>query len=324
MGLKFTFGFAALMFAIVLPAIYFLVPETVYVRPTSDMVTITKPSKNEDKNPFKDPGTIEVIEIERSESRKPYSARLRIFQGRITDESFWRTAVRPLPLLAYPAVVFSTIVYGSFMTWLIGFSLIQAGVFIAAPYHLNPSQLGLMNFPSFGAAIIGTLLAGWSADALVKFMARRNNGVYEPEFRLLLMIPAVLFSTIGFLGWGISVQNGSHLSIVMAFNAIHSFSVPWASAASFTYVIDCHPENANEAFVAINFVKAIFTFVASLYVNGWLAAVGPKKMFITITIINLVVSSFTIPMYIYGKRFRSIVSQCLSSSAFLIHMESKC
>ena len=34
-------------------------------------------------------------------------------------------------------------------------------------------------------AIVGSVIGGPANDFLAKYMSRRNNGIYEPEFRLL-------------------------------------------------------------------------------------------------------------------------------------------
>jgi MFS family permease len=174
---------------------------------------------------------------------------------------------------------------------------------------LNPAQVGLTNLPLLVVALIGSPLSGWTADALAKFMARRNKGVFEPEFRLTLMIPAVIFATVGFLGFGMSVSAGYPIVWPLVFMSIHSLSVPFASTASLTYVIDCHPKDANQAFVTINFTKAVFTFIATTYANGIMANIGPRAVFDGITVINLGVCALTIPAYVFGKRFRSLVAR---------------
>ncbi|KAL5424722.1 hypothetical protein PMIN06_010676 [Paraphaeosphaeria minitans] len=81
------------------------------------------------------------------------------------------------------------------------------------------------------------------ADWATKAMAHRNKGVFEPEFRLVLMLIAVPFATVGFIGFGYSLHNAASIYQVMAFFSIYSFSVPFTSQASLTYVIDCHPKD---------------------------------------------------------------------------------
>jgi hypothetical protein len=186
--------------------------------------------------------------------------------------------------------------------------VLSVSIFSAPPYTLGPAQIGLTNLPLLIVSLIGSPLSGWAADSIAKFMARRNNGVSEPEFRLVLMFPATLFATIAFLGFGMSTQSGMPIAVPLTFMSIHGLSVPFASTASLTYVVDCRPRDANQALVTINFTKAVFTFAATTYANGWLARVGPRGVFDVITLVNLGICALTVPAYVFGKRFRSHVS----------------
>ncbi|KAF2468820.1 MFS general substrate transporter [Lindgomyces ingoldianus] len=289
-----TFGISALIFIPILFLMYFVVVETTYTAPREHTIQV------EEK------GSFWSVTLDEKET---YRQQLRLFRGRVSDESFWKGCFKPLPLIAYPAVLFSTIVYGSYFTWLLTISVLSVTAFSAPPYNLGPAQIGLTNLPLLAVALIGSPLSGWMADAIVKYMARKNRGVFEPEFRLTLMLVATPLATAGFLGFGMSVQNGAHIAWPMFFMALHSLSVPFASQASLTYVIDCHPKDANQAFVTINFTKAVFTFLATTYANGWLIKAGPRGVFDSITLINLGVCSLTIPAYVYGKRFRGIVAR---------------
>ncbi|XP_014554024.1 hypothetical protein COCVIDRAFT_106139 [Bipolaris victoriae FI3] len=296
-----TFGISALIFIPILLGIYFLIVETTYYGP--------RPTPGKPGFGGKDDDSIAESMAERDEPKHAYKSQLAIFRGRISPESFWKNAWKPVPLIAYPAVLFSTIVYGSYFTWLLTISVLSVGVFSAPPYLLSPAQVGLTNLPLLAVSLIGSPLSGWTADAIAKFMARRNKGVFEPEFRLTLMIPATIFATVGFLGFGISVSRGLPMVWPLVFMSIHSLSVPFASTASLTYVIDCHPRDANQAFVTINFTKAVFTFIATTYANGIMAKVGPRAVFDGITLINLGICMLTIPAYVYGKRFRSLIAR---------------
>jgi hypothetical protein len=243
-----TFAIAALIYIPILVLMYFVIVETTYNGSSGQKVMI------EEK------GTFVTTKMKEPE-REPYMSRLRLWRGRISPESYWKGVVKPLPLIAYPAVLFSTVVYGSYFTWLLTISVLSAAAFSAPPYNLNPAQLGLTNLPLLGVGLIGSPLSGWMADGVAKYMARKNKGVFEPEFRLTLMLVATPLATAGFLGFGMSVQNKMPLVWPMLFMSIHSLSVPFASQASLAYVIDCHPRDANHAFVTINFAKAVFTFL---------------------------------------------------------------
>lgn len=69
-----------------------------------------------------------------------------------------------------------------------------------------------------------------------------------------------------------------------------------------------HTQDMNQALVTIMFTKAVALLVVSSKVAGWYQAVGARSVMNTCAGINIGISLFTIPAYIYGKRFRSIVS----------------
>jgi MFS family permease len=300
-----TFGVSAIIFVPIVLGVYFFVVETNYARPGPDA------AKKVDEYPDEKGGVdaVSYMEMETEETKETYTQQLRLFRGRMNKESFWKNAWKPVPLIAYPAVLFSTIVYGSYFTWLLTISVLSVSIFSAPPYALGPAQIGLTNLPLLVVGLIGSPLSGWASDAIAKFMARRNKGVFEPEFRLVLMIPATIFATIGFIGFGMSTQQDMPIVWPIVFMSIHSLSVPFASTASLTYVIDCHPRDANQAFVTINFTKAVFTFAATTYANGWMAQVGPQTVFGIITSVNLAICGLTVPAYVFGKKFRSLVAR---------------
>jgi hypothetical protein len=289
-----TFGISALIYIPILVIMYFVVVETTYNGSRESTIQV------EEKGSF---WSVETTEKEAYTQKPP------LFRGRLSDESFWKSAYKPVPLIAYPAVLFSTIVYGSYYTWLLTISVLSATAFSLPPYNLGPAQIGLTNLPLLAVALIGSPLSGWMADWVAKSMARRNAGVFEPEFRLTLMLIATPLATAGFLGFGMSVQGGSPIVWPIFFMSLHSLSVPFASQASLTYVIDCHQKDANQAFVTINFTKAVFTFLATTYANSLYARMGPKGIFDAITVVNLLICSLTIPAYVYGKRFRGKVAR---------------
>lgn len=295
LGYQWTFGISGFIYILLFAGIFFLVPETAYQQRSGD--TKAKAGKAEDLTSL--PNVYH--------QRKPYTRRLAIHSGRLSNESFWKLVIKPARLIAFPAVVFSTVVYGSFFTWLIVLSLLSVTLFSQPPYLMNPAAIGLTNLALLGASLIAAPLSGVIVDKVAKFMARKNNGIFEPEFRLIPMIIAVILSSVGFLGYGLSVSAGAPVYWPVAFQSIHAASVPFATQASFAYTIDCHPHDANQAFVTINFFKAVLTFLATALANPWLEQVGPRSLFFMVFGLNLGICLLTIPMYVFGKRLRSTV-----------------
>jgi len=122
-------------------------------------------------------------------------------------------------------------------------------------------------------------------------------------------VVAASLSTVAYIGFGLSVQAGATIYIPIAFLGVQTFAVPFATSAMFTYVMDCHKVLAPQAFVTMNFVKASISFVMSDFVNSWFQESGARSVFVTVAIMNLAVSGVSLPMYIFGKRLRSIVAR---------------
>jgi hypothetical protein len=144
---------------------------------------------------------------------------------------------------------------------------VQFNVLSKGKYQLSPLALGIVGLPAWGVSLLAMPVAGITADKLITFLAKRNKGVYEPEFRLLLMIPACIISVISFVGFGWAVDQQKSEVVIVAFSSLQSAAMPFASMSSFLYVIDCHPKNSNEAFVIINLFKALIIFTASAKVS---------------------------------------------------------
>ncbi|OTB03845.1 hypothetical protein M426DRAFT_59696 [Hypoxylon sp. CI-4A] len=307
LGISGTFAVSALIFCLILPLMYFVIVETTYTKPRGPAASWDqRPESRESIDDLKkdlkgdDPT---------NESKEGYKSQLRLFRGRLSEESFWKGVVKPFPLVCFPAVIFSTLVYASFFCWLLMIGVLSVTIFSAPPYNLNPAQVGLTNIPLAIGALIFSPISGWMADAIPVWMAKRNNGVFEPEFRLVLMVIAIPLSTAGFIGFGMAAAKGLSLTWCLVWITLHSIAVPFASQASISYVIDCHTKDANQAFVTINFVKAVLSFIASTVGNGLLAKFGPETLFTGIALLNLGISLLTIPSYIYGKRLRSWVAR---------------
>lgn len=318
LGVPAAFGIAAAVYCVVLPAMYFVVVETTYTKPRGPLAQAKSVEEilAEKAGGAREAWMEDDEEDPAKEPKEPYVSQLRLFRGRLSQQSFWKAAVKPFPLIAFPAVLFSTLVYASFFCWLLMIGVLSVSIFAAPPYNLNPAEIGLTNVPLAIGALVFTPISGWMADAVPMWMAKRNGGVYEPEFRLVLMAIAIPLSTAGFIGFGVAAAKGLSLTWCLVWITMHSIAVPFASQASISYVIDCHTQDANQAFVTINFVKALMSFLASSVSNGLLQKYGPESLFVGIALLNLGISLFTIPSYIYGKRLRSWVSSFSLSISF--------
>ena len=237
---------------------------------------------------------------------KSYSETLRPWNGRLSKANWFRVALRPFILYAYPSVLWSALVYSLSIGWLIVLSESISNIYKRRDtYNFTSLQAGLVYVSPFIGGILGTVVAGRVSDVIVRYMAKKNGGVYEPEFRLVMAAPVAITTTMGLMGFGWSAQERDRWIVPTFFFGVISFGCSLGSTTAITFCVDSYRQYAGEALVTLNFSKNIFHgLVFSLFFANWLESEGPKSTFVAIGGIQLACMFFTIPMYVYGKRAR--------------------
>ncbi len=238
--------------------------------------------------------------------RLTFLQQLKPYNGRLHHDSWLRVAIRPFILFAYPAVLWSSVVYACAVGWLIVLSESVAVIYRSrTSYGFSALSTGLIYLSPFIGGILGTAVAGKVSDIIVRAMSRRNGGLYEPEFRLVMAVPVAAATAIGLMGFGWSAEVHDAWIVPTIFFAVISFGCLLGSTTAITFCVDSYRQYAGEALVTLNFSKNIFHgLVFSLFFNNWLEHSGAKSVFIWLGVIQLILMSFTIPLYIFGKRAR--------------------
>lgn len=235
-----------------------------------------------------------------------YLQTLKPWNGRLSRSKWFLVALRPFILYSYPAVLWSALVYSLSVGWLIVLSESISDIYRNRDsYNFTALQSGLVYLSPFIGGILGTVVAGKVSDIIVRFMARRNGGVYEPEFRLIMGIPIAISTAIGLVGYGWSAEERDNWIVPTVFFGVISFGCSLGSTTSITFCVDSYRQFAGEALVTLNFSKNVFHgLVFSLFFAQWLESQGPKDTFLVIGCLQVACMLTTIPMYIYGKRAR--------------------
>ncbi|KAF7186414.1 putative MFS-type transporter [Pseudocercospora fuligena] len=322
LGYEWTFGICAILFFIFGIGVLLYVPETSYIRPNivADMMEQAHGKGDEKAMHIESHREVSQTPVSTSltgngtepnaatESKMSYWKSLRFYTGRYSDAAIWKIFTRPLIMFWYPCVLWGFLVYGTTLTWIVVFSVVNGVIFVSPPYNFSVSQTGLISLSPFILCIIGEAISGPLNDWICLRLAKANRGVYEPEFRLVLMIVVVILGTVGFFGFGASVHYATHWSGPVLTFGFANMALAFASTCVFSYVLDCYPRLAEEAFVAIN-TRNLLTFGLTYFVNSWLAESGPLVVFNILGACFVAVCALTIPLWIFGKKIRSWVAR---------------
>ncbi|RDW76843.1 uncharacterized protein DSM5745_06835 [Aspergillus mulundensis] len=248
--------------------------------------------------------------------RKSYRERLALITK--TDNSIFENIKRPLVVLvSFPAVTFTAFVWGCFLSWFSIIATTQSSYLALPPYIYNSSQIGLFNLPPFIGGVIGGVLSGPVNDWYVLWRAKRNNGLFEPETRLHVGLPAILATPVGLLVFGIGLARGWPWWSLALGSGIFGFAMFCIGACALTYLADCYQEIIGDALVGVAFVRNGLATVFVFALTPWIEASGLINMFIAVACIATAMTLTIVPMIVYGKRMRAWTAERYGRMAVL-------
>ncbi|KFY93843.1 hypothetical protein V498_04227 [Pseudogymnoascus sp. VKM F-4517 (FW-2822)] len=247
----------------------------------------------------------EVADDQEFVPRKPFIQRLKVFDSTYTDENLPTLIVKPFLILVNPAVIWSTLLLSISTAWIVVIGFVSAQIFSYPPYNLDATHLGYLNGGNVVGGVLGCIAAGALSDPLATWLSKKNKGIYEPEFRLPLLIPWMAFTAISFFLLGWMCENGSSPVAVAAIQGIGLVGFQFMSVSLSTYMIDAYRSISVEVFIIGMVAKNFVFFGLSFGVNNWVAAWGPKRVFDVIGGIQLALFGLSIPMWIFGKQLRA-------------------
>lgn len=325
MGWQWSFYFLAIFMGVSFLVIFFFVPETAYRRAkylntdmeqhaftTRSQENLTSSQDILTSSDQKHVGSEKTADTETSavtfaEAKTPYLKTLAPFNGRKTDEAFLKLLIRPFALFLHLGIVWACLIQGVIIGWTVFVGVVLAAVFLGPPLFFTEVETGNLYTGAFVGSIVGLILSGLLSDWINKIMIRWNKGKYEPEFRILLVLPMLVFCAIGLYGFGITANDATKYGWLIpdVFLAFIVVGMVMGSVASALYIVDAHRQLAVEAFTCLLIFKNMFSFVLTYFSFDWIFAGGIREIFIIIASIQVGICLLSVPMYIFGKRNRS-------------------
>lgn len=327
-----TFNLIAIFCAACLPLIVFLCPETAYRRDntlnldllaTDENAAIRqgaqpigkRDSSGNDEEKTAGPASAPAAapaDVEGGAQPVPekvsYLKSLALFNGRKTDENFFKLLLRPFPLFLQPAFLWASLTQGTLIGWTVFIGVIMAEFFLGYPLWWDEVKTGYAYTGAFVGAIGGFLIAGLLADWSAKKLTRMNNGIYEPEFRLVLIIPQLIFGVMGLYGFGITIDGMMKEKfswvVPLVFFGFEVCGMVIGAVASSLYIVDAYRDLSIEGFTCLLIFKNFFSYGLTYKAYDWLVANGTKArpVFNALGSVQLVVCLLAIPMCMFFLR----------------------
>ncbi|KAK8017864.1 MFS transporter [Apiospora rasikravindrae] len=213
-------------------------------------------------------------------------------------------AWQSLKLLSWPVVFYSGFSYG---TYLIYFNILNATTSIilgGPPYSFSPSMVGL----TYISPVIGTIAAaaftGAFSDRFIIRLARRNNGISEPEHRLWLFAISTLVVPSSLIMWGVGAAHHVHwFGLVFAMGAL-AYASTTGVTLSVSYLVDTYRDISGDALTTCILIRNTMSFAIGYGITPWLQNLGLQNCFISIAFIGLFICCAFLIMINWGKMFR--------------------
>ncbi|KAF2150435.1 hypothetical protein K461DRAFT_280444 [Myriangium duriaei CBS 260.36] len=258
--------------------------------------------------------------------RKSWTNSLRLWNGRLVATKWTQAFVRPFRLSTSPILLWAALVYtlsvGLLTTLPRVVFLLFAGPWAAKywtgvewsggkdfwnhDYNLDVVATGALSLGTLAGSVLGAVLAGVVADSVAVRLARRNDGVFEPEFRLLGTVPGMVLVIAGALGLGYAVEAKAAWQVSALCLVLLGAGCAIGAVAAVLYVLDILTAHVAEAMVVLGVVKCLcHGLVFALVIDRWIDYRGPKEVFIIIAGMHGFAMLATIPVYVFGKRSRA-------------------
>jgi MFS family permease len=211
MGWRWIWRWSAIFLGINLLAFIFLYEETKYTVSIEGLParTIESAAVQNNKDEEKQTNLVRrvTVSIDSSIPQKSYWQRMALWT---TSEGDWRMFLhhfyQPLVILVtFPAVSYTALQYGAALAWYSVVGVSRSTYFPKPPYNFSTMGIGLLNLAPFIGCILAPFISGLLSDWSIQYFAKRNNGVYEPEMRLYVIIIPTVLVPVGLFLYGYSL-----------------------------------------------------------------------------------------------------------------------
>jgi hypothetical protein len=236
---------------------------------------------------------------------------MRLFVGKPNWTEGVYGFINTFQVMLFPNVLWAFCLNGLTIGVNIAIGTTYGSIVHAPPYNWSDKSVSYVNAGQIVVAFVALPLLGNGSDAIIKWRARRNGGVHEPENRLLLLWIPLTCGCLAATLYGLAAQNpGQYHWFVFVFaNAAYYFAFIGANIAAITYLLDSYPARAGPILVVITALRGFVSFGTSYAVSGSIDSVGYDGTFGTYAGLTALFGLLGIPIFFYGKKIRAFTGR---------------
>jgi len=240
-------------------------------------------------------------------AKKTWLQELKPFNGRLTNLNPFIVMGRSLVCIFFPTVMYGILISGVWSAFNGAMAVTLAQTFAS---KLSPTVLGYISVFPFVGTFIGFALGQVASDPSAKWAAKMNKGVFEPEFRMFMVIPALVIGVPAYFGYGnYALEEHPSWTAVSGLWGVFAFGNIFACAAAYNYVLDAHDDIRMDVTVALVFARQIFWWGSTKFMSEWLEAAPVNVVYNASGAIMGGCTALSVFFYMFGKYFRKWVHE---------------
>ncbi|KAI7346094.1 MFS general substrate transporter [Hortaea werneckii] len=317
LGYQWVFYIPAIFLAFALVFLFFFLEETNYDRHALGRVETKNDSPFQHETPEASPANEKTTaENETPDSssaevgtvlhkRKTYLQKLSL-KDRSRPQRVPYRCILSLRLLSWPVIFYAGFSYGSYLIWFNVLNATASLILGGAPYNFSSSMVGLSYLSCLLGVIAAALYTGYFSDWMALRLARRNNGIFEPEHRLwgfalpTLVLPASLILS------GVGAAHGVHwFGLIVAM-----FGTAFCNTAGITlsvnYLVDSYHEISGDGMTTVMLIRNTMSFAIGYGITPWVDDLGYEDCFISAAFVGLAIGAVFLLMTWRGKHLREM------------------
>ncbi|CAK7207208.1 hypothetical protein SEUCBS139899_010017 [Sporothrix eucalyptigena] len=242
---------------------------------------------------------------------RTWASDLRVFVYKPDWAEGTRTIYRMLTVMFFPDILWGFLLNGLTLGVNVAIGTTYGTILEDAPYSWAAQNVSFANAGQIIVSFLSLFILGWGSDWIVKYFARRNGGVHQPQYRLVPLIFPAIVGVLASILYGQAASHPEHIhwfAIVFAVNAYY-FAFLGANQSAIVYALDAYPTRSGPVLVVICAYRGILSFGTSYAVTPFINLRGYDGAFTIYGIITGALAAIGIPIYFLSSRIRSYCSK---------------